>query len=154
MNLGQELAAALPFFRAQAESRMSETIRAGVHTDGVDGNGDATYVLVGDYVYEGPARVKYPGNAVRSAVAAGQVVAQQDVVVSIPVQYPSLFPGEDVLPGDEVTPSVAVILHEGITIEVVSSTSDPLLVGRFYQVSGAPDMGQVTATRYRVTELS
>ena len=154
MNLGADIAAALPFLRSQAESRMTETIRAGVYTDSTDeATGNPVRTLV-EALYEGPARVKYPGNAVQSSVSAGQVVVQQDVIVSIPVQFPSLLPGEDVLPGDGVVPSVMVFLPEGATVEVLSSASDPLLAGRFYQVSGSPDMGQVTATRYPVSELS
>jgi hypothetical protein len=154
VNLGQELAAALPFLRQQAESRMTETVRAGVYTDGTDPVSlDPVRTLV-EVLYEGPGRVKYPGNAVRNAQAAGQVVSTQDVRVDIPVQQASLLPGDDTLPGDGMVPSVLAVLFEGAGVEVLSSTADPALVGRWYRVEGAPDMGSVTAHRYPVTELS
>lgn len=131
--LGWDLAAALPGLRAEAESRMTETVQIGVFQDGVDlETGEPTRELV-EQRYEGKARVRYPGNAV-SARDNVQVVAVQDIVVSIPHGSPVCFEGDEVL--------------------VTASTADPALVGKQYTVKGAPEVGQTTAHRYPVTELS
>nr|WP_278101160.1 DUF6093 family protein [Microbacterium proteolyticum] len=145
----------LSFGRAAAVSRMTESITAGRFTDGVDEvTGDPTRVLVGDPLYVGPARVKYTANAVQNAVGASQLVTTQQVVVSIPTQPATVTPGEGELPSVGVWPYVNVTLPEGTVITVTASSSDPALVGRSYTVDGVATLGQSTAHRYPVTELS
>jgi hypothetical protein len=135
VSLGWDIAAALPALRAQANGRMTETVTAGTFTDGVDdATGGPTRVPVGDPIYTGPARVKYTDNAVRSAEGASQLVTTQDVTVSLP--------------------HGSVVLPEGTDVLVTASTADPALVGRSYKVDGSPTLGQSTAHRYPVTELS
>lgn len=120
--------------RKLAAERMSETITVGFFTDGVDDlTGDPTRVIAGDPLYEGIAQVKYPNASVRSSVSSGQEVTAQSVIVKIPAG--------------------GVVIPEGATVQVTASTVDPALVDRFYTVTGAPDMGQVTAHRYPVEEL-
>jgi len=135
MSLGWDLAASLPALRAQANGRMTETVTAGHFTDGVDeATGNPTRIPVGEPLYEGPARVKYTDNAVRNAEGASQLVTTQDVTVSLP--------------------HGSVVLPEGTDIAVTFSTADWSLVGRAYKVDGSPTLGQSTAHRYPVTELS
>lgn len=155
MSLGWDVAAALPAFRGLANSRMTETIIAGRFVDGVDEEtGNPTRVPVGEPLYSGRARVKYTDNAVRSAEGASQLVTTQDVTVSIPTQPATLAPGEAQSPYNGLAPSVNVTLPEGTVIQVVASTSDPALVGRTYTVDGVATLGQSSAHRYPVTELS
>lgn len=130
--LGWDVTARLPELRAQAESRMSETVQVGVFGDGMDENGNATRELVTER-YAGPARVKYPGTA-GSTSDRVQAVAVTDIILSLPHASPAVFDGDEVM--------------------VTASTSDPALVGKVYRVEGAGAVGQTTAHRYKVTELS
>lgn len=135
MDLGADIAAALAELRAQADGRMTETVKAGTYTDGTDEEtGDPTRTIV-EVLYEGPARVRYSANAVRSDDRVGLVFASQDITVSIPTAAQTRIP-------------------DGAAIEVTASAVDPVLVGRMFTVDGAPAMGQTTAHRYPVTELS
>jgi hypothetical protein len=121
--------------RKRADARMTETVTAGHFTDGVDEeNGNPTRVPVGEPLYDGIARVKYTDNAVRNAEGASQLVTTQDVTVSLP--------------------HGSVVLPEGTDVLVTASVSDASLVGRVYKVDGSPTLGQSTAHRYPVTELS
>lgn len=143
---------ALRMGRAQAVSRMTETIRAGrlvEVTDEETGNPVESFTAI----YEGPARVKYANTAVSTDDSSSQLFTSQSIIVSIPVQPATLVAGEDTDPGDGVIPNVNVVLPGGTAVEVLSSASDPALVGRKYTTDGVPDMGQVTAHRYSVTEL-
>ena len=121
--------------RGLANELMTETVRAGHVTDSTDPvTGDATQTIAEPFVYEGPARVKYPGTAVSDSTATGQLVASQTVMVKLPVGSP--------------------VVPEGAGFVVVASEVDESLVGRTYRVDGAPEAGQVSAHRYPVTELS
>lgn len=129
------LAGALRMGRRRAEALMTETVTAGAFTDGVDEEmGDPTFELVGEPLYTGPARVKYTDSAVSVSDGTSQLVASQDASVSLP--------------------SGSVVLPEGTVIRVDASTADAGLVGRMPRVSGPPTLGQSTAHRYPVTELS
>lgn len=130
--LGWDVASTLPALRAQAESRMTETVEIGLYGDGVDPEtNEATQVLV-ELRYVGKGRVRYPSYAVAVQAPATQPVAQQDVVVSIP--------------------SGAAPVMEGDTVLVTGSTADPLVVGRRFTVKGQPIAGQTTAYRISVVE--
>ena len=131
--LGWDIAAALPGLRAQAESRMSETVLVGIFRDGSDADGNATRVLVTER-YSGKARVRYPSYAVSELSPASQPLAQQDVIVSIPVGSGPVFEGDEVL--------------------VTGSTADPNVIGRRFRVKGQPAAGQTTAYRIPVIEQS
>lgn len=132
--LGWDIAAVLPELRAQAESRMTETVLVGKFRDGSDpATGAATRVLVTER-YSGKARVRYPSYAVAEMSPASQPVAQQDVIVSLPVGSGPVFEGDEVL--------------------VTASTVDPNVVGRRFRVKGQPAAGQTTAYRVPVIEQS
>ena len=134
MTLGSDLAAALPLLRAEAESRMTETVIAGTFKDGTDENGDATRVP--DAVrYEGRGRIRYGSLAASNDLnQVAQPVVMQSPFLSVPWGSPRLFEGDDVV--------------------VPASGSDPLLVGRTYRVAGNAVIGQVTTHRYPLIELS
>lgn len=135
MSLASDIARILPELRRAADERMTETVKAGTYTDGTDEvTGDPTRVIV-EVIYEGPARVRYSANAVRGDDRVGLVFASQDITVSIPTAAQTRIP-------------------DGAAIEVTASSVDGVLVGRMYTVDGAPAMGQTTAHRYPVTELS
>lgn len=134
--LGWDVAGALPDLRAQAESRMTETVLIGLW-----GDADEPDPVTGEAVrelkverYRGKGRVRYPSYAVAESSPASQPVAQQDTVVSIPSGSGPVFDGDEVV--------------------VLASTSDSMVVGRRYVVKGQPPAGQTTAYRVSVVEQS
>lgn len=131
MSLGYDLARGLSVLRAEAESRMTETVTGGLYEDGHD-QGDATSALVTER-YSGKARIRY---ASRAVLNAGQTapLAVLEPVLSIPVGSPELFDGDEVV--------------------VTASTDDVALVGRRYKVQGRGNAGQTTAHRYLLQELT
>ena len=137
MTLGSDLDAALPLLRAEAESRMSESVTAGSFEDGVAEDGSPTRVpAVARYV--GKARVRYASLATASTSIAGDQIGQPVVVqspyLSIPHGSPRLYEGDEVV--------------------VDASGSDVLLVGRKYRIAGNATIGATTAHRYPLTELT
>ncbi|WP_138172945.1 DUF6093 family protein [Microbacterium sp. 5K110] len=117
--------------RERAEQRMTETIVAGTWAMRTVA-GKATRVLVTEK-YSGSARVANGASrAVSDRDSASQAVATQDLRVDLPVAAPMLTDGDE--------------------IDVTGSTSDQSLVGLTFEVTGIPDMGQVTAHRYPVKE--
>ena len=135
MSLIYDINGMLPFLQAQANGTMTETVRAGRVTDATDPvTGDPVQTVAEPFIYEGRARVKYPATAVSESSGTGQVVAEQSVIVKLPVGSP--------------------VVPEGSAFVVLTSDVDESLVGRTYQVEGAPAAGMVTAHRYPVTELS
>lgn len=134
MSLGYDIAQALPGLRAEAESRMSETVTVGRwENQRLPGSLDPVLTLVETY-YEGIARVKFPYATSLSKVAAGQQLVETSIVVSLPS-------------GSRVVPT-------GALVRVDSSSSDVSLVGRMLRVDGQAQAGQTTAHRYPVVEES
>lgn len=126
--------AVLGMGRRAAEARMTETVLVGKFRDGSDPDtGEATRVLVAER-YSGKARVRYPSYAVAELSPASQPLAQQDVVVSLPIGSGPVFEGDEVV--------------------VTASTADSAVVGRRYTVKGQPAAGQTTAYRIPVIEQS
>ena len=137
MTLGSDINAALPGLRAEAESRMSETVAAGSFEDGVAEDGSPTRVLA-DERYTGRARVRYASLSTASTSIAGDQIGQPVVVQSPYLSIPHGSPR----------------LYEGDEVSVTASASDSLLVGRRYKVAGNATIGQTTAHRYPLTELT
>src|SRR5690606_31409184 len=125
MSLGYDIAWALPALRAEAESRMTETVTGGLYTDGVDGDGNPTRALVTER-YSGKARVRF---ASRAVLNTGQTAptAVMEPVLSVPHGSAELFDGDEV--------------------EVTASTDDSALVGRRFKIQGRANAGQTTAMR-------
>lgn len=130
--IGADVAAALPELRAQAESRMSETVVAGWLVDGTDPNSGEPTQVVQAPAYEGPGRIRWASSTVSDAQGSGEPISVQEPVLSIPVGSPRLL--------------------DGMAVVVSASTVDGLLVGRVFTVQGSPVSGQVTAARYLLEE--
>lgn len=133
MTLGDDINLALPVLRAEANSRMFETVvvcsfRAG--TDPV--TGDPTRVVETER-YDGIGRIRWGSREVSNSQATGSPAAMQEPYLSVPFGTARFFTDDEV--------------------ECVAS-SDPLLVGRRFKVSGGASAGQVTAYRYPLEELS
>lgn len=132
MSLGYDLAQALPGLRAEAESRMVETVLVGRFREGVDEvTGDPTRVIDVER-YLGKARIRWGSREVSNSTAIGSPVGTQEPYLSVPFGSPRFFNEDEV----ECTAS-----------------PDPILVGRRFQIQGAPVAGAVTAYRYPLTEL-
>jgi len=132
--IGDDIAAALPDLRAQAESLMTETVQVGTFADGTDANLNAILTLTAEH-YTGMGQIKFPSLAVSDRVAASQQAASVSAVLKVPVGS-----GADIRPGDRVL--------------VTASTSDESLVGRSFRIGAWPAAGQVTAHRYPIEEWS
>lgn len=132
VTLGTDIASALPSLRAEAESRMDDVVLVGRFKDGTDANGDATRV-VETKRYDGIGRIRWGSREVSNSQATGSPAAMQEPYLSVPFGTARFFTDDEV--------------------ECTGST-DPLLVGRRFKVSGGASAGQVTAYRYPLEELS
>ena len=133
MTLGGDIAFALVGLRAAAVSRMTETVLVGRFRDGTDPvTGDPTRVLVTKR-YEGVGRIRYAERSVLNTGIAGPI-AVQEPFLSIPHGSPACGDGDEV--------------------EVLTSTDDPILIGRRYKIQGSARAGQTTAHRYLLQEPS
>ena len=136
MNLGADIAAALPQLRRQAESMMRDecTItRAGTQTWD-----DAVGVCTGGtptLLYAGPCRVRRPNVAEREAAAGEADWTVTGAVVSIPVDGTT----DDLL---------------GATVTVVGCEMDPSLTGRVFTVLAPHAQSQADARRLRCVEVA
>ena len=125
--------------RAAANARMTETVVAGIYTDGTDPvTLEPTRVLV-QQVYPVPpatgvAWIKYPSLSVAEREGPSMPVQKQTPELRIPHGSP--------------------VLPEGTEVHVTASTIDPTLVGRRYKVTGAPQAGQTTSLRHPLEEVS
>lgn len=134
MNLGYDIAQALPGLRAEAESRMSETVTVGRwENTRPHGQLDPVATLVETY-YSGIARVKFPYATSLSKVPAGQQLVETSIILSLPAE--------------------SVTVPTGAIVRVDSSSFDATLVGRMLRVDGQAQAGQTTAHRYPVVEES
>lgn len=137
VTLGYDIDAALPGLRAEAVSRMRETVLVGKFTDGTDEEtGDPTRVLV-EQRYPAPgeagrARIRWGSREVTNAEAPSMPVTVQEPYLSVPFGSPLLRDNDEV---------------------VCLTSDDPILVGRRFRIQGYPVAGQVTAHRYPLEEL-
>lgn len=133
MSLGYDVAQALPLLRAEANSRMSESVTVGQFEDGTDeATGDPIRVPV-LVRYAGMGRVRWNSREVSNANGPGGPVTVQEPYLSVPFGSPRFFDRDEVL--------------------VTDSTSDPILVGRTFNIQGDAVAGQVSAHRYPLTEV-
>lgn len=130
MFIGDALAAALPELRAQAESRMFETvtIRRPIGTTSDDAGADVT-TFEDAPVYAGPAEIKSTGENDHEISYAGSVVMSPERA-----RLPALSGPYKV--GDE--------------IEVTASQFQPHLVGHRYRITSTHEGGLQTAQRPRI----
>lgn len=134
MSLGYDIAQVLPGLRAEAESRMSETVTVGRWEDiRPPGELDPVPTLVETY-YTGIARVKFPYATSLSKSPVGQPMVETRIVLSLP--------------------SHSGPVPTGALVRVDSSTADESLAGRMFRIDGPAQAGQTTAHRYPVVEES
>lgn len=129
--IGDDIAAALPGLRAEAESRMRDTVTVGLFEDGTDEAGEPTRTLVTER-YTGKARIRWGSREVTNAAAPSMPVTVQEPYLSVPFGTPRFFDDDEVL---------------------CTASEDPILVGRVFRVQGDAIAGQVTAYRYPLEEL-
>ena len=133
MTLGSDTAAALVTLRAEAESRMTDTVEAGLYRDGTDPTtGDPTRTLVLER-YAGKGRIRWGSREVANSVTVSMPAGVQEPYLSVPFGSPRIPVGDEV--------------------RCVAS-EDPILPGRVFRVAGNPVSGQVTAYRYPLEELA
>lgn len=119
--------------RAHALARMTETVRIGTLTTEDEPDRETLDPIVTfDWVYTGPARMKFITQTLSERDAAGQPIAIQSLELHVPSQTVGI-----------VTDMYAVI---------DASTADTSLVGRVFRIKGLPQAGQTTAARFPVEE--
>ena len=130
------LEGALRMGRAQAEARFTETFDFFSESEGPIPEGQIDPSVIETPLYSDiPGRIKFPSLNVSDREQAGQLVAVQSPEVHVAVG---------------ATPNVKTDHFARCT----ASTVDPSLVGRKVRIAGMPVGGQVTATRYPVSEAS
>lgn len=134
MNLGYDISQALPGMRAEAESRMTETVTIGRFEQVQIPGSLVTDLTLVETFYTGVARVKFPYATSLSKVSAGQQLAETSIIVSVPHETQRI--------------------PTGSMIRVDASAADATLVGRMFTVDGQAQAGQTTAHRYPVVEES
>lgn len=135
MNLGADIAAALPEMRAAAKSMMTDT--AQVHGLPVKTWNETTssYDMVAPLVYTGPSRVKIADALVQVVDAQSQQLAVQRLTASFPVAQNTVFP-------------------ESFTVKIIASQTDEALVDRIFRITGPHSQTHSTARRYPVEETT
>lgn len=123
----------MPGMRAEALSRMTETVTVGLFRDGTDPDTLEPVRVLVDHRYTGPARIRWTGRGVTNANGPAMPVTVQEPVLSIPFGSPRLFDRDEV--------------------HITASADDQMLVGRRLAIQGDAIAGQVSAHRYPLTEL-
>ena len=131
--LGDDIAAALPELRAQAESLMVDTIRVTTSGEPTEDDWDeasGTYLPVAPVVaYEGKARIRNGNPAPQDADSGETVWAKDLAVISVPVSVDSI--------------------DDGMAVEVVAiGDGSSSKVGRRYTVQAPHEQTHSTARRF------
>jgi hypothetical protein len=129
VSLADDVAAALPGFRAQAEALMTDTCRIGVESDGgtrneVTGKLEQTFTKV----YEGPCRFKAGNTGANAIEAAGQSLTEQTATLKLPV-------------------STSGEVRTGMVAIMTGSATDPDLVGIRARIKGMFPASGATSRR-------
>ena len=137
MDLGADIAAALPELRDQAVSMMRDFCTITRPSAGEWDEASGIYVPPGAPVtlYSGPCRVRRPNLAEREALAGDADWTLTGAVLSIPVDGTT----DDLL---------------GATVHVEHCEMDPALTGRDLKVTGPHAQSQATARRLRCVEVA
>lgn len=133
--LGADVQAALPFFRAQAESMMVDRWIVERSVTGPLDETTGEYTNTVTTVYDGPGKLKGANIQVGEVDAAGQLLVVQSATLSFPVA------------GSE-------LIVEGDMARCVSAVNDLSLVGVRVRVEGPHHQTFATARRFRVEERS
>lgn len=139
MTLQSAIEAELPFLRAEANARMTDTCRItkpGVGAGTLDPSTGERIPPAAVTVYEGPCRLGRVEIPISSAAAGGEASWDtQDSVLHLPL-------GADTL-------AVAV----DHTVTYLTSTANPRLVGRQFGIVAVVEGTDLTALRCRVREV-
>lgn len=140
VTLQTAIEAELPFLRAEAESRMTDTCR--ITTPGAAGSGEINPITLGrdaptpTTVYEGACRLgREPAPTASTAVGGEAAWTTHDVVLHLPL--------------GSSTAAVAV----DNTVTYLTSTANPRLVGRTFGIVAIVEGTDLTALRCRVREV-
>lgn len=139
MSLNDAIEAELPFLRAEAESRMTDTCRITRPGDGEPvfnpetGQYDDPAPVI---TYEGKCRISpRQSGASASTATAGDASWQ---VGEFPLHLPAI--------GSE-------LVRVGHTVTYLTAKHDPALVGNTYGITVEPDLSQATARRFRMKRI-
>lgn len=137
MTLGSDLAAALPLLRAAAESRMTDKcqITTAASSPVLNVETGEYETAPGTVVYVGPCELKMGGTAPRPVDAAGQALIEQHDILKLPMAK-----------------STAVKVDQ--VAEILSSETDPMLVGLKVRILGPFAQTYATARRFPVELIS
>lgn len=130
MNLGYDIAQALPGLRTEAESRMDDRIKATRVGEKVWDEDNGDWVTSEVVIYEGKARIKRPNDLSTDAESGSQLIAVGRLQVHVPVGSSPFGPDD--------------------LIEVTACPTRADQVGRQFYVVAPFDGSQLTAVRYRV----
>lgn len=137
MNLGYDIAAALPEMRAQADSIMASRVvisrETGTVRDPETGNNVPSWTVI----YEGKARVRMPSTQAREIDQAGQRIVESAPTLSLPI-------------GDA---SAALVALDDVAL-LVEHRPDPLVVGTQMRIVEGIDQTWSTARRFSVEILT
>lgn len=133
MSLGYDIAAHLPGLRAEAVSRFTETV---TFFTVVKGEGENLQPIDVETVIEADvaARLRSAARDPRDVPIAGQEPVVSKLTLSVGVGTVRVGPS--------------------VFVRVTASSSDPGLVGVKVRTTDFPTMGQVTAWRYPVEQVS
>lgn len=134
MNLGAEIAAALPELRQQAESMMVDSCTIATATPGAWDEATGTYAQSSVTLYAGPCRVQRSRGSDRSAMPGEAGYVLGDVTVSVPMCAP--------------------IVPVGAVVTVTSACADPHLADAQFTILGPHRKSLSTARRYECVEVT
>ena len=136
MSLHDDVYAALPSLRAEAESRMTDTCQIGHETPGDVLNEDTgLYEPTFTAVYTGRCRFKPSSTAAGEIDAAGQLLVEQDQILSLPVE-------------------TSTEVRKNMVVRVTGSLTDPALPGTRARIKGPAVGSYMTARRFSVEVTS
>ena len=132
MNLGYDIAQALPGLRAEAESRMTDTctVTRGDGGEVLDPVTDEWVPVPAVTVYSGACRVKHATTGAAQVGTGSQLLAVSQLELHVPV--------------------TAVGIGVGDRVEITGSSTRAEQVGRVFTVTAEFDGSQTTALRFRV----
>jgi hypothetical protein len=137
VNLGHDIDRALPELQAQAESRMTDTVRITRGGAPVWDEETGTYSDGGTIIYEGNCRLKLTSTVVSDVDSQGQLLAEQRPQLHLPV----LTPG---------TVGTSGAVRPNDTAVILTSRNDPSAVGTVLTIGGRAIGTDATARRFPV----
>lgn len=132
MSLGDDILEALPFFREQAESMMTDSCVVGEYSDTPvldesTGNYEREFVAL----YTGPCKFKAGTTGVGEIDAQGQLLIEQDSTVSFPMSQSGMLGTDNI-------------------IQMTGSLTDEALIGVEARIKGPFHSSYKTARRFSV----